>query len=209
MAMKKCKECGTEISSSAKVCPNCGKKQKLSGCLIAIIIIVLLIIIIAISGNNNSSPTSTSSSESSTNVKTEETFNVGDTFSTNQFEITITSVETKTSIGSELFHSEPANGGIYIAVQYKYKNISNEPISSWSNPSLKLIDSNNVEYSSDANASINYATAIIPDRKVISDLNPGITVTDAVVFEISEESYNSNSWKLLIDADKDIYVNIK
>lgn len=27
MAMKKCKECGKEISKDAKVCPNCGKKQ--------------------------------------------------------------------------------------------------------------------------------------------------------------------------------------
>ena len=28
MALKCCKECGSEISSSAKSCPKCGKKQK-------------------------------------------------------------------------------------------------------------------------------------------------------------------------------------
>ena len=28
MAMKKCKECGEEISSSAKKCPKCGKDQR-------------------------------------------------------------------------------------------------------------------------------------------------------------------------------------
>lgn len=28
MALKYCKECGSEISSSAKTCPKCGKKQK-------------------------------------------------------------------------------------------------------------------------------------------------------------------------------------
>lgn len=67
MAMKKCKECGTEISSSAKVCPNCGKKQKLSGCLIAIIIIILLGIIVGASGrDNNSSETINSSSSENT-----------------------------------------------------------------------------------------------------------------------------------------------
>ena len=27
MAMKACRECGTEISSRAKVCPNCGTKR--------------------------------------------------------------------------------------------------------------------------------------------------------------------------------------
>ena len=43
--MKKCKECGTEISSSAKVCPHCGKNQNDSGCLLAFFIIFGLIII--------------------------------------------------------------------------------------------------------------------------------------------------------------------
>ncbi len=28
MAIKTCKECGKEISSSAKKCPNCGKDQR-------------------------------------------------------------------------------------------------------------------------------------------------------------------------------------
>lgn len=28
MAIKKCKECKKEISSKAKVCPNCGYKKK-------------------------------------------------------------------------------------------------------------------------------------------------------------------------------------
>lgn len=28
MSLKKCKECNTEISSSAKTCPNCGKEQR-------------------------------------------------------------------------------------------------------------------------------------------------------------------------------------
>lgn len=51
MALKKCKECGKEISSDAKVCPNCGKKQpnirRNIGCLIlfAIFLIPFLIII--------------------------------------------------------------------------------------------------------------------------------------------------------------------
>lgn len=32
MALKKCKECGGQVSSSAAVCPHCGKKQAKMGC---------------------------------------------------------------------------------------------------------------------------------------------------------------------------------
>jgi len=43
MALKKCKECGKEISSDADKCPNCGKPQKKRNALgyfVAIIIII-------------------------------------------------------------------------------------------------------------------------------------------------------------------------
>lgn len=48
MALKKCKECGQEISSDAKICPNCGKMQGIStsvGCLIIIVVIILIALI--------------------------------------------------------------------------------------------------------------------------------------------------------------------
>lgn len=61
MAMKNCKECGAEISRSAKVCPKCGKRQKMSGCLVFIIIIILFGVIIgATSSGDNKSSISTS-----------------------------------------------------------------------------------------------------------------------------------------------------
>lgn len=44
MAMKVCKECGTEISSSAKKCPHCGKNQQN----VFLKVIIYLIISIAI-----------------------------------------------------------------------------------------------------------------------------------------------------------------
>lgn len=42
MALKKCKECGAEISTSAKKCPQCGKKQKNP---VAVILGIIIIII--------------------------------------------------------------------------------------------------------------------------------------------------------------------
>lgn len=58
MAMKQCKECGTEISSAAKICPKCGKEQrnffmKHKG-FTAILVLIILVIIAGATGGNNS-----------------------------------------------------------------------------------------------------------------------------------------------------------
>ena len=66
MALIKCKECGTEVSSKAENCPKCGAKvAKKMGCGTLIGVVFLgLVIIIAIStpgtGNNSSSQTKNS-----------------------------------------------------------------------------------------------------------------------------------------------------
>lgn len=52
MAMKKCKECGADISSSAKVCPKCGKKLKHTGLRVLLGIIILIVGVVALASNN-------------------------------------------------------------------------------------------------------------------------------------------------------------
>lgn len=71
MALKKCKECGKEVSTKADKCPNCGAKVKSSiGCLGAIGIIFLIGMVgNMIGGTNNSSTTSTTSSYSKPDPK--------------------------------------------------------------------------------------------------------------------------------------------
>ena len=78
MAMKKCKDCGTEVSQSAKVCPKCGKKLKHTGLRVCLGILILFIGIgiIASSGNNVSTTNSTNSQtqSSTTSVVTKENY---------------------------------------------------------------------------------------------------------------------------------------
>lgn len=63
MAMKKCKECGADISSSAKKCPKCGKRLSYTGlCVLLGIILFIIILIYAISLPFSSSLTSSSDS---------------------------------------------------------------------------------------------------------------------------------------------------
>jgi hypothetical protein len=133
---------------------------------------------------------------------------IGETITTDKVEIIITSGETKKVVGSEFLPSKPADGGIYYAVQWQYKNISDKPIESFKVPRLKLVDGNNTEYESDIGASASYATELKLSAKILSDINPGITIKDAHVFEVSEELFNTEDWKLLVDSDEDIYVKL-
>ena len=72
MALKKCKECGKEVSSAAKVCPHCGKKYPTGGFTIPVKIVLtifgLYFISLVINSMNNSP---TSSNNSPTTVLTE------------------------------------------------------------------------------------------------------------------------------------------
>ena len=49
MALRKCKDCGNQISTKATACPKCGAVvKKRSGCLSLIAIVVLMIVVISI-----------------------------------------------------------------------------------------------------------------------------------------------------------------
>ncbi|MBS3955849.1 MAG: zinc ribbon domain-containing protein [Methylomicrobium sp.] len=46
MALIKCKECGNDVSNTAKACPNCGAKvPKSSGCSTTIIVVLVFFIL--------------------------------------------------------------------------------------------------------------------------------------------------------------------
>ncbi len=61
MSLKKCKECGKEVSSDAKTCPNCGKPQGPKHYSLGSLIILLVggwfLYSIATSGGSQQSPT--------------------------------------------------------------------------------------------------------------------------------------------------------
>ena len=66
MAMKNCKECGTEISKGAKICPKCGKDQRnffgKHKVLVFILVLVVLIGVAATGGDNANNTVSTGGS---------------------------------------------------------------------------------------------------------------------------------------------------
>jgi hypothetical protein len=63
MAMTKCKECRTEISTTAEACPKCGAKQvRTSGCAKVVLFVIGLFAFLAIVGQCSRSDTSPSRS---------------------------------------------------------------------------------------------------------------------------------------------------
>lgn len=75
--MQKCAECGADISSTAKSCPQCGKElKKKRGCgkvvLIGVGILVLIGVIGSITNSGSSSRSTTSSSSSSSSSSRDE-----------------------------------------------------------------------------------------------------------------------------------------
>ena len=210
MTLAPCPSCGKEVSKSAKSCPHCGHKLKGSFLKKLILwpigILIGLAFLVAILGGGEKGNTVTK--KGSNQSPKEAVFDVGDSFQTRKFEISVSDVKQLGSVGSKYFSSQPSEGAIYIAVQWNYKNISDKPINAFSTPSLKLIGASGTKYSADVGASSSYATELNLDSKVISDLNPGIRVRDADVFEVSQEAFDSGNWTLLIDADQSATVQL-
>ncbi len=53
MALKKCKECGKEVSTKAESCPNCGAvlKRKTSGCAGCLAVFIIGFIVLGVIGS--------------------------------------------------------------------------------------------------------------------------------------------------------------
>lgn len=211
--MVNCKACGKEIAKGVKKCVHCGKDQRNFFMKHKVLTVVLALVILGVIGSaggkkNSTTTTTTNSSSSQTAKKEEPVSKVGDVIKTDKFEITITSIEEKAKVGNQYISKSPSDGGTYIAVQWQCKNVSDKPIGSFSLPTIHLVDSNGTKYDADIDASGTFATEVKLDSKVLSDLNPGITVKNAGVFEISKETYQKGGWKLLINADKDVNVSV-
>ncbi len=206
--MKKCKSCQSEIDDKAKKCPKCQADQRnwfvKHKILTGILVIILIGIISGMGGNKNTTTNNSTSSTTSNSKQEQKTYKIGEVINTGTFEITTISADQKTVVGGQYVNEKASEGATLIAVNWKYKNVSDKPVSN--EPSVKLVDSNGTEYNWDLGKSSTYAVEQKIDSKVVSDLNPGITVNDAKVFEVSKESYAKSGWKLKFTVSGKVYM---
>lgn len=207
-----CKACSKEIAKGVKKCPNCGKDQRnwfmrhkiLS--FIGIIIVIGIISSLGSGGDSETASTETSSNkakETSATPKEEKAYAIGEVVSSKKLEVTVTKSEEKSSVGNEYVNKQASEGGTLVAIQYTMKNVSDEPVGMFDYPTIKLVDEKGTEYSSDLDASGNYALETnIDNSKIMSDLNPGITVTGTDVYEVSKEMFGQGKWFIKIGDQK-------
>ena len=196
--MTVCKVCNKEIAKNAKVCPYCGAKQKKKKALIISIVIIVIAIIAMVGG---AAGTDNSSSET-TEVKIPEFYKIGEPVTLKKCELTVSKVQKETYIGNEWYNVTPVDGAVYVAIQYGYKNTSKEPLTTWDRPIVKLTSPDGVVYDSDFDASTTYVTECDIDEKVLSDLNPGLSVNGAVVFEVAKSELEKDGWFINVDGKK-------
>lgn len=147
MAMKKCKECGADISSSAKVCPKCGKKLKGS---ISRIIIGIIIVFIGIGIIASSSPETVNTSNEIKSAISQEKFTL------------LSDKMTQDSIGSTYIEGEIKNN---TNKQYSYVQVTFNLYDSKGNQlGTALANINNL----DPNATWKYKAIGLTTEKVTS-----------------------------------------
>ncbi|MCQ3944212.1 MAG: hypothetical protein DPW11_00310 [bacterium] len=205
--MKICKSCKKEIDDKASKCPHCTADQRIWFAKHPILTVILVLIVIGMvgsgkSGNKTTSNTgnpSQSTSESSKPVGM--TYKIGETFSTGKMDFTMISVDQKSMVGGQYLSEKASEGATLIVAQYKYKNSSDKPLSSFTQPSVKLTDAKGTEYDADLGKTSTYKVQVKMDEKFLSDLNPGITVNAAQVFEVSKDSYLQPGWKIKVSSE--------
>lgn len=117
-------------------------------------------------------------------------------------EVKVTKVKTLQTAGDPTIWGVSASeGGVYVAIHWSVKNISKKPLGMFSQPSIELVSNDGVSYEWDLDASTGYSTEVNIDEKIISDLNPGITVKSAEVFEVSKELFDTSTWSVKINTD--------
>ena len=217
---KKCRKCKLDIPIEAKICGHCQSKQgswpQRHYILSAIILLIIISSVLSAFNKNDENDLSAKKNPSDNvkevkNEKTDLKYQISDVIVLNNIiEAIITSVQTKNQVGGDFFSTTPSEGGIYVVVDWSIKNIDTKPVKSFSTPKIKLISPTGIEYNSDLNATSYYATETKLDRKILSDLNPGILVKDAQVFEINKELWSQTGWKIEISlSGKKALVEIK
>lgn len=121
MAMKKCKECGEEISSSAKTCPKCGKKQG-GFSKVIIILLVLVVIIAVVSGSGNDGNVSKADGTGGTAVSENgnKVVSVGEVYEGQGLKITYLSLEDNFTGYNQ--YADVGEGNKIIRAEFEFEN---------------------------------------------------------------------------------------
>lgn len=116
--------------------------------------------------------------------------------------VTVSSVEFTRFVGSGPFRQESSPTSVYLVVKYSYRNQGSQPLGIFETPRVSLIDERGVKYSPDIGAGAAHATEGSSNAKILSNVNPGVTVTESDVFEIESASAQNSSFHVVVEAGR-------
>lgn len=192
MENKKCKNCGAEIASTAKLCPQCGAKagkpiyKKWWFWLIIVVAVIVIASVAGSGGSDSDNPVQSESEQvtSSEKQKVKDVYAIGETATLNDASITVNKV-TK-SKGSQFV--KPKSGCEFVIVEVTIKN------SGTSNISYDPFDFS--MQNSQGNITTIDFSSLDDDYLQVGQLAPGGTVTGTISFE---EPFNDSELTLIYE----------
>lgn len=114
---------------------------------------------------------------------------------------------TRQFVGDRVFRQSASEGAEYVVVVWRFTNVSDRPIRAFGQPSLTLVDPKGATYSPDIGASAAYSTEAMLTDKVLSDVNPGVTIRAADAFEVRKGAFDDD-WSIFIDAGRKVTIRL-
>ena len=179
------------------------KNQKeISRIKLIFIIIVIIVLILCISEilDQKRAKENQEYEKAQLKARYEKSYNIGDTISNDQFEITVTNIEERTKVGIPKYYRTVDDfSEILICATIEFKNKTNEPerLYKYRTPDFswycKLENEEGRMFHNDSTLTGYYQFEFNYDRMELI-LNPGETATDVIVFKLNKSDYEKHSF---------------
>lgn len=175
MALKKCKECGNEVSTNADSCPHCGARLKNKmGCFGFILTGVGILLLLGYIGSQLGPRSSKNESSPHTSAQ-QRTYGTGDTAHVGYMSYAVWRSWWSRRLNQNEFLDQRPDS-MFLFVELTAKNNDKEARTI---PPFKLIDENGAEYEASSKA-----WAVEGAIQMLHNLNPGVSTQGTAVFDV-------------------------
>ena len=136
-------------------------------------------------------------------------YSIGRMVDSSDLSVSITTVNASRSVGDGMFASQSQGGVLFVTVDWSLKNISDKPIQAFDLPKIYLVNEAGISFEPDLAASMSYATEANISRKIVSNLNPGVAITDADAWELSEQAWHSGRWIVRVATSPELLFSLE
>jgi len=178
MALKKCKECGNEVSTKAESCPKCGAvlKKKTAWGYIAAVLILGAILLLRIDDTNKTTSSKSTSFASKSKPQAEAIlYKEGQTVPVGYMTYEVKGTWWSNRLSYDKFLDQRPNAK-YLFVDLTVRNHDKKARTV---PPFKLVDENGAEYEASSNS-----WALKGSIGIIETLNPSVSKQGFVVFDV-------------------------